>query len=88
MTIAGCYTLHLYCDNANGNHAWGEFPHELTHELGSSCRKEARRRGWVFHRNGTVTCPKCPPRHIPASEMFDDKDVDYGVREITVDEQA
>lgn len=67
----GCYTLDLYCDctdvqsdtndssNASTTHVFREFPHQFTAELGSSCRKQAIRAGWVLHRDGTTTCPKC-----------------------------
>jgi len=61
-TLAGCYSLHLYCDHENPEHQWDEFPHEYTHEQGSTCRKLARENGWVIHRDGTATCPKCSDR--------------------------
>ena len=55
---AGTYTLQLYCDNESDKHEWGEFPHEYVHELGSKCRKMARKAGWV--KMGELDlCPKC-----------------------------
>lgn len=60
--MAACYTLDLYCDNeadAGNVHRWNEFPHQFTDELGSECRKEARKKGWLIKRNGDVICPKC-----------------------------
>jgi len=64
--IAGCYSLHLYCDNydyasvTRGGHEFEEFPHEFTAELGSTCRADARKLGWKFNiRKGEATCPKC-----------------------------
>lgn len=57
--LAGCYDLHLYCDHENPDHGWDEFPHAYTDEFGSACRAEARRDGWVIHRDNTATCPKC-----------------------------
>jgi hypothetical protein len=51
---AGCYALDPYCDNDGGaetykrkdggqsldafGHAWGEFPHQYSGEVGSECR--------------------------------------------------
>lgn len=57
--LAGLYDLHLYCDHINPNHLWNEFPHVYTHELGSTCRSNARRDGWKIHRDGYSTCPTC-----------------------------
>jgi hypothetical protein len=68
MTWAGCYSLDLYCDNAkpplpgqatDGVHAWDEFPHQFTDELGSVCRAEARKAGWIIRMDGSCICPKC-----------------------------
>ncbi len=64
----GCYTLDLYCDNSES--AWtcatdimmsGEterWPIQYTHELGTKCRKDARRDGWTLTREKTI-CPHC-----------------------------
>ncbi len=61
--MAGCYSLDLYCDNAgtfpDGIHAFDEFPHQFTHELGSVCRARAKAAGWLFQRDGKTLCPKC-----------------------------
>jgi hypothetical protein len=69
--IAGCYSLHLYCDNytiesvQRGEHEFEEFPHEYTDELGSKCRAEARRDGWKFNwKHGAAICPKCNRRKL------------------------
>jgi len=59
MSEYGCYTLDLYCDAENSNHAFDEFPHQFIDQKGSSCRRMARRRGWVFKRDGTTICPRC-----------------------------
>jgi len=56
---AGTYTLDLYCDQKNEKHVWDEFPHEYVDEFGSVCRARAKRAGWVFHLDQTVSCPKC-----------------------------
>jgi len=62
--IVGCYTLELYCDNRKPYpedevHGYSEFPHQYTDELGSVCRRDARRDGWVLGKGGAATCPKC-----------------------------
>ncbi len=67
MSIVGGYTLDLYCDNSNiikgkitdGIHQYNEFPHIYFSELGSECRSEARKEGWILKRNGNAICPKC-----------------------------
>jgi hypothetical protein len=40
-------------------HVWGEFPKNYTDELGSRCRRSARRAGWILKKDGTAICPKC-----------------------------
>ena len=57
--FAGCYSLHLYCKYLNSRHEFDEFPHEYTAEHGGECRKKARADGWIIHRDGLATCPKC-----------------------------
>lgn len=68
--ITGCYVLHLYCDNSTGpkdeeyitmddRHEFREFPHVYSAELGSRCRTNARKDGWILKRNGQAICPKC-----------------------------
>jgi len=57
--IVGCYSLALYCQHHNDAHEYGEFPQEYIGELGTNCRAEARSDGWILHRNGKATCPKC-----------------------------
>ena len=65
MPAIGGYALHLYCDNDkntddvwDGVHEYGR-PLELTGCNFSECRREARQLGWVFHKDKTVSCPKC-----------------------------
>lgn len=59
----GCYTLDCYCDRKSGAHCYGEFPHQFTAETGTSCRKQARKKGWrLDYRNDVFLCPKCNPR--------------------------
>ena len=56
---AACYTLDLYCDHYNKAHNFDEFPHQYYLETFGECATEARRDGWMIHRNRTATCPKC-----------------------------
>ena len=66
LMFTGCYSLHLYCDTINENHEFEEFPHEYAFEHGSQCRSIARLKGWVLHRDGYATCPKCSKsKHTP-----------------------
>jgi hypothetical protein len=78
--IMGCYSLHLYCDNysqssvGRGEHAFLEFPHEFTAELGSTCRKEAKEMGWTFNRQKDIAvCPKCNKRKALKDAKREDK---------------
>lgn len=71
MTAVGCYTLDLYCDNVDaplvsqrpgpGQHLYDEFPAQFFHELGSQCRSAAKRKGWMFAKDGRTFCPRCAP---------------------------
>jgi len=62
--VVGGYTLHLYCDIDNTEHAYNEFPDEYVHELGSVCRSMARHNGWILKRDNTAICPKCSMKVI------------------------
>ena len=56
----GGYCLHLYCKYENPAHRFDEFPWEIAQvETGAEARRGARAFGWVLHRDGTATCPKC-----------------------------
>lgn len=56
----GSYSLHLYCRYKNPAHEYGEFPHEIDQfQKEATAERYARRRGWILHRDGTSTCPKC-----------------------------
>lgn len=62
MPCPGGYALDLYCKWNNPAHEWN--PVQTRHdefyaEHGSTCRSEARRIGWIMHRDGTATCPQC-----------------------------
>ena len=47
---AGYYTLDLYCDDCGRKD-------QFTHELGSACRRIARKVGWVI--GAKDVCPVC-----------------------------
>jgi hypothetical protein len=59
MSWAGCYALDLYCDNTSGDHDFSEFPKQYTGELGTTCRANARKAGWIIRGDGSCICPKC-----------------------------
>lgn len=62
--IVGCYSMDLYCDT---NHSQGASSREYglaqrdqyTGRTEGACKKEARKDGWLFRRNGKVYCPAC-----------------------------
>ena len=65
MSAVGGYTLDLYCCVCNGskynlgsNRLIAQFSAD-----GPKCyyeaRRLARRDGWVFHKDGYASCPKC-----------------------------
>lgn len=67
METASFY-IHLYCDNDETDeqhykdqygHFFNEFPHEYTAPTRAKCVKDARNGGWIFHRDGKHSCPKC-----------------------------
>ena len=56
----GAYVLHLYCKYDNDEHDFEEFPHDPTDvQSGAQARAVAKSWGWILHRDGTATCPKC-----------------------------
>jgi hypothetical protein len=62
-TCPGGYSLHLYCKYENPDHTFSEFPHE--YEDGATFAQaagHAKKDGWLIHRNGLATCPKCAAR--------------------------
>ncbi|HEY4395974.1 MAG TPA: hypothetical protein VGP64_18045 [Polyangia bacterium] len=73
--IAAGYCLDLYCDTpncpTNGTDRGVFEPVQFTGELGSKCRKLARKRGWLFGRPGLPDlCPACaraPKPPLPAN---------------------
>ena len=55
----GAYSFDAYCKYENDEHEWSEFPHSFIAETGGQARSQAKRKGWLIHRDGTATCPKC-----------------------------
>jgi hypothetical protein len=55
----GAYTLDAYCRYEFSGHGFREFPHQFITETAGQAKAQAKRRGWIFHRDGTATCPKC-----------------------------
>lgn len=59
----GSYSLDLYCKYENPEHGFDEFPHSYVEfQTFAASIRQARRRGWIYHRDGTATCPKCARR--------------------------
>lgn len=64
--IVGCYTLDLYCKNypepwvKSDRHDYKEhFPTAYTGHTLAECKRDARRDGWRFTRDGDCICPIC-----------------------------
>lgn len=64
----GSFVLNLYCDKFcvkqgevydKYGHFHDEFPHQYVGWTWGLCKKQAQNDGWVFHRDGKVSCPKC-----------------------------
>ena len=74
--ISSCYTMDLYCRHSAYTktgmsyademklHSHAEFPHEFTGETFGQCKKQAQKRGWVFNKDGEITCPKCKVKKV------------------------
>ena len=56
--IVGGYVLDIYCDNEDCPHGSYWWPRHYTGEFGSTCRKRARRDGWLLNAGRTL-CPNC-----------------------------
>lgn len=67
--IAAGYSMDLYCRHKTAKgfqstydehgHYYAEFPHQFQGESFGECKRQAQAKGWVFNRDGDVTCPKC-----------------------------
>lgn len=63
--IVGCYSMDLYCDNDHKTDGTArEYqlakPGQYTGHTEADCKRDARKEGWKFKRNGKVYCPACP----------------------------
>jgi hypothetical protein len=63
MPCPGGYTLDAYCKYRATHHKWtpqypsyGESAYGQTY---GECSSDLRKAGWILHRDGTATCPKC-----------------------------
>ncbi|MBD3732817.1 MAG: hypothetical protein IE934_08885 [Sphingopyxis sp.] len=59
----GAYVMHFYCKYENPEHPWQMGGHYMEEPVEVETRGAAiaqmRRAGWIYHRDGTATCPKC-----------------------------
>lgn len=82
--LAGCYTLDLYCDNPecrNGRSG----PDQYTAETGATCRRDARRVGWIIS-DAQQICPACSgkkrqPRIVSRNSLDIDKRIDAAIKD-------
>ena len=68
MPESGGYVLNLECDvpNCTADNPvlpWKKTPFRdsFYKSTRTFCVTQAREKGWIFHRNNTLTCPKCNP---------------------------
>lgn len=60
LPCPGSYDLHLYCKYENEDHEFQEFPWTIgDFQTYGRAARWARSRGWILHRDGLATCPKC-----------------------------
>lgn len=68
IPIASGYNLDLYCKVCDGlKHSFREgYRIAEYYADGPRCyhivRKQARRDGWILHKDGYATCPRCNPK--------------------------
>lgn len=56
----GSYDFHAYCKYVNPDHEYQEFPHmNPPCETKTQAMNYLKSTGWVFHKDGTGTCPTC-----------------------------
>jgi len=62
----GCYTLDLYCDNAQGHAPLpvtfrnrDDYTYSFSGETYRECKRKAKKAGWTWHRGGRLLCPLC-----------------------------
>lgn len=67
MSDVGAYHLQLYCDHPECPGPEVRGPSGITVAINNQyegrnraeCVAQARRDGWILHRDGRCTCPKC-----------------------------
>lgn len=59
IQYASGYSLDLYCDQDKHPPAIGTYMETFTGETFGQCARDARRKGWVIHKDQTSTCPFC-----------------------------
>ncbi len=60
----GAYVFYAYCAWINPEHPWSRGPYMVEAdqvETRGQAKAQLRKAGWVFHKDGTATCPKCAP---------------------------
>jgi len=59
----GGYSMHFYCKYENPDHPWQGSGLYVAGPIDVETRGQAiaqmRRNGWIYHRDGTATCPRC-----------------------------
>lgn len=69
MPEVSCYDMALYCDNEDCKAPDADLyrlsrPTEFQGHTRGQCVTQARKYGWKFHRNGTVSCGYCNKRQL------------------------
>ena len=83
MSIIGCYSLDLYCDNEQAHWVEGETwqkgycnvpMFETIGRSRASCFRRARKAGWTIDpRTYKTRCPKCKGKKIIGIGELDDR---------------
>lgn len=61
----GCYVMHFYCKYENPAHPFqtqnfGSYMEEADQvETRTAAIRQMRKAGWLYHSDGTATCPRC-----------------------------
>jgi len=82
--LVGCYTLDLYCDNADCTDT-RDGPWQYCAETGATCRREARDAGWIITDEKQI-CPKCSgkkrkPRKLSRNSLAIYKKIDAAMKD-------
>lgn len=60
----GCYVMHFYCKYRNPAHPWQRGSYAYMEEsegveTRTAAIRQMRNAGWIYHNDGTATCPRC-----------------------------